>query len=271
MGLTQSSEYTNYENKISNSDIRRNIDNLFKNRSNTMDQSEATFSLGNMENYQTDDNQMTDTLQMGGRRKFRSSHQRYLNHNIEAYVNAIQSGGNPKYNQNDDMSELNNLNELDKIKEYIINDMKNQTGGNMYDLSSNDEMDNSNYDSNVLLNKLLATQYGGDTDDEDMSTDEEEDEEEDEDNAIEEEEEDDDDEDEEEDDEEDEDDEDKNVASEGSLSSTSSAIVSRIKSLSSTSYSQTNKKKKHDSDLNIVPFYSSDVSVPHPYVRRRFN
>ena len=76
--------------KYSDAEIRTNIDNMFKfNKKNNADLSEATYTMGDLNNYPTEDNyknEMSNDLQMGGKIRFKPSQRRYLNHNIEDFV-----------------------------------------------------------------------------------------------------------------------------------------------------------------------------------------
>lgn len=270
MGIGSSQPQRPY--KYSDSEIRQNIDNLFAfNRNNNPELSEASFSIGNLDNIPTETYNEYQDVQTGGTIKFKPSQRRYLRHNINEFVERIQNGGAP--DDADGMTEISDMSELDKIRSFIIN---GQSGGVLSTPFS--EMAIQDGGVRHLFSKILNNQYGGDDEDEEDEDEDDEDNEDNEDEDMETDEEEDEDMgtnmDDDMDMETDEDDEKKNPdMSEDGLSSTSSAIVSRIRSLSSTSYSNDSRgyKKKNVTDLNVVPFYSTDSSSVHPYIRKRFD
>lgn len=292
MGLTQSAPKST--RKYSDYEIKQNINKLFRvNRTNF---SEASCSL-NFDNIRTVEHNPSyneQNVQMGGKIKFNPSQKRYLKYNINEYIKRIQEGGNPNNEEYVSMSEPS---EFNKLRDFLTSGNQ-QLGGShsLYSTEASADFNNNNFFKTLFQ----ISQEGGDDDseaNEEMSTDEIEADEEigkaknendsdDDDNDD-----DDDDDDEEDDDEEEDDDDDDDedeaddntesddanlnkkkdntMSSENSLSATSSINVGPAKSWSPTSYSQSTTNKS--SDLNIVPFYSTDSSAQHPYVRNRFN
>lgn len=293
MGLTQSAPKST--RKYSDYEIKQNINKLFRvNRTNF---SEASCSL-NFDNIRTVEHNPSyneQNVQMGGKIKFNPSQKRYLKYNINEYIKRIQEGGNPNNEEYVSMSEPS---EFNKLRDFLTSG--NQQLGGSHSLYSTEASADFNNNNNFFKTLFQISQEGGDDDseaNEEMSTDEIEADEEigkaknendsdDDDNDD-----DDDDDDEEDDDEEEDDDDDDDedeaddntesddanlnkkkdntMSSENSLSATSSINVGPAKSWSPTSYSQSTTNKS--SDLNIVPFYSTDSSAQHPYVRNRFN
>jgi len=288
MGLTQSAPKAT--RKYSDYEIKQNINNLF--RTNKSNFSEASYSL-NLDNVRTIENNLAyndQNIQMGGKIKFNPSQKRYLKYDIDEYLKRIQMGGNS--NNDAQYVSMSEPEEFNKLRDFLMSGNQ-QTGGN-YELYSTDASINQNNANKFFRALFQMNQYGGD----DSMSDEEKDGEEDEDEESDIESESDND--EKEDDEDDEDDEDeeddeageadidmeavdkteetketketkenkKNIEETG-LSSTSSAAIGPMKSWSSTSYSQSTSNKS--SDLNIIPFYSTDSSAQHPYVRNRFH
>lgn len=282
MGITSS---TTGKPTYSDADVKRNIDELFNN-ARTYNFSEASYSIKDLDNIV-----VSDLPQQNGGIRFNSSKKRYLRHNINDLVH--QQGGNNSYEEISDMSEFQ------KIKDFLINDMKNNQAGGDYDI---DDLDNivssatmtANSNSNTQLIKFLNALKGGNVED----IDDDEDAESDLDEIVDDNEEEEDlegiDEDEadedldgldEEDNDSDEkpkkkknskkidkeenlDEDDSETKSDGSdLSITSEdGIIRNPEEYSATSYIE------KSSELNILPFYSSDSSInKKPYMKKRIH
>jgi len=285
MGLTQSTENTGPVKKYTDNEIRNNIQNLFNNnRENNF--SEASYSIKDLENMVVSDTQLfqgsnannqqqLQVQQLGGSNiKFNSSKNRHLMHNIQDYINTLQSGGNP--NNQETHQEISDLSEFQKIKDFLLNDIENkQSGGNAESI-----LDSLSSPSNKMtlvdaLRKITLSggAKGGADDDEDDEDDE------DDDLDLE----------GKDDDDEDEDEEPDVVSSTSSLEKKSESVSDvsaqsdenpKQESISATSdapvnsgkFSDTSYSQKVESELNIVPFYSSSESDnKHPYTKNRFN
>lgn len=273
MGLTTSTTaYQQPARKYTDADIRKNIDELFNN-AKTSNFSEVSYSINDLDNVI-----ISDVSQNGGI-KFNSSQKRYLRHNIKE--DNFQFGGN------DSLDEISDMSEFKRIKEYLINDMKNNQTGGDFDVDDMGSSASIASNSNPNLIKFLNALKGGENDDFD-----EEDEALDEDEDIDEEVLEDDEEidaDELDDDEEspkkksenqkkdknarkEEDfDEDKKESSEEQaeeeISETSEdGVIRNPEEYSATSFIE------KSSELNILPFYSSDSSInKHPYIKNRIH
>ena len=114
MGLTTST--TTYQppaRKYTDADIRKNIDELFNN-ARTNNFSEGSYSINDLNNIVIPDienipRNIANIAQNGGI-KFNPSQKRYLKYNLQ--------GGN------DSFEEISDMSEFQRIKEYLINDMK---------------------------------------------------------------------------------------------------------------------------------------------------
>lgn len=271
MGSTTSTNtYQQPAKKYTDADIRKNIDELFNN-ARTNNFSEVSYSINDLDNII-----ITDVPQNGGI-KFNSSQKRYLRHKIDE--NNLQTGGN------DNMEEISDMSEFQRIKEYLINDMKNNQSGGDFDVddmvSSATVAQNSNSNPNLI--KFLSALKGGNDDDLDDDEDEAALEDDDEDDEGLEEDEDDDEEGLDEDDDDDKSsekkskktkkerkeedfDEDKK-STEVEISETSEdGIIRNPEEYSATSFIE------KSSELNILPFYSSDSNInKHPYIKNRIH
>ncbi|ARF09772.1 hypothetical protein Indivirus_3_21 [Indivirus ILV1] len=273
MGLANSSPQAPENRKYTSAEIEQNLMRLFKNNMKN-NFSEASQTFGNV-NFSEDILEMQNA---GNPIKFKSSKNRHLEHNIEAFINKIQNGGN------ENLQLISEQSEFAKIKEYLLKEA--QTGGNnsnnksiedgityesISSISGFNELRNSlsqeggkrrkKHKVMTLAHVLQSGQLGGDRDDDsdevstpesgqlsetskqsvnlrtaDLSS----------------------------------------TSENGQLSETSKQSVNlRTADLSSTSYS--NQEYSHtsnqveSSELNIVPFYSSESSNAHPYTRNRLN
>ncbi|ARF11830.1 hypothetical protein Klosneuvirus_2_266 [Klosneuvirus KNV1] len=269
MGLTTSTvTYQKPAIKYTDADIRKNIDELFNN-AKTNNFSEASYSINDLDNII-----ISDVPQNGGI-KFNSSQKRYLRHKIDG--NNFQLGGN------ESLEEISDMSEFKRIKEYLINDMKNNQTGGDYDVDDIVSSATNASNSNQNIIKFLSALKGGNDDDLDEET--LEDDEDADDEALEEA--------FEEDDEDDDDDEealedvespkkikkvkkerkeenfseDKEEPAEVEISETSeNGIIRNPEEYSATSFVE------KSSELNILPFYSSDSSInKHPYIKNRIH
>ena len=287
MGSTQSTS-DNTAKKYTDAEIRQNIQKLFtNNRENNF--SEASYSIRDLENMVVSDGPFNQSnnmehLQLGGdlsNIKFKSSKNRHLTHDIDAYLNMYQKGGNAE-NSEHEYLDLSSVSEFKKIKDFLvtdnninnINNINNQNGGEQFDAFIDSV-------SSIQQNKLTffdalkqITQNGGvdiSDDDDDMYGDSD-------------------------------DMDDDNVymddgittsssdnssynkitSSNSTFSTTSSMMPKYSGNFSETSYSQSNTNNASNtstsysnnasSELNIVPFYSSSESdMRHPYTKNRFN
>jgi len=286
MGLTTSTvTYQQPDIKYTDADIRKNIDELFNN-AKTNNFSEASYSINDLDNII-----ISDGPQNGGI-KFNSSQKRYLRHKIDG--NNFQLGGNEK------LEEISDMSEFKRIKEYLINDMKNNQTGGDFDVDDPVSTATNASSSNQNIIKFLSALKGGNDDEFD---DEEFDEEALEDDDGEDEE---DEEDEEEDDDDDDALEDDGVESPKKKSKKSKKVKKDkkdIKERKEENFSQDKEKSTEEesteeeisatsddgiirnpeqysatsfaeksSELNILPFYSSDSSInKHPYIKNRIH
>lgn len=280
MGFTTSvTTYQQPARKYTDADIKKNIDELFNN-AKTNNFSEASYSINDLDNIVITDVQGS---QSGGI-KFNSSMKRYLRHNIDK----IQQGGN------NSLEEISDMSEFQRIKEFLVNDMKNhQTGG---DFDVDDIVSTATIGSpqnQNLVNFLSALKGGNDNDLEDDEDIDEVDLEDDEDADEAELENDEDADDDAFEDEEDDISDDKNGSKKKSdkksrkvenfdedkqkeekedcksveISETSEdGIIRNPEEHSATSFVD------KSSELNILPFYSSDSSInKHPYIKNRIH
>lgn len=242
--------------KYSDEEIKKSISKLFDNNKHNM--VETSYSLDGNLNI-TSDQMGTKSDLLGGDIKFNSLKNRHLRHNIESYIKSLQKGG---VDLNATGNAFQEIDELDKIKQILEDDMKNdvQTGGDM----ESSEVTNDNRNKVSFLDLLFK---GGkrDNDDDDFST------------SIE------------------------SDSDSDDVSTTSSKVVDGDVEMSPTSIdSKINKPKfTHDTDkddtesssmeasvdfepkksddsessnMNILPFYTSSSSdVKHPYTKNRFN
>lgn len=223
--------------KYSNAEIQQNIAQLFNNNKHNMVETNTSLSLDDTLGF-TDIHSFT-----GGDISFQSSKNRHLRHNIQQYIESLQRGGV------DTDNEFKELSELDEIKQYLEKDLQqqNQAGG----LCSSEVVDT------VPKLTLMDILKGGKRDNDSESSSDFE-----------------------------------VTESSDDISPTSSNVVNNsVNALSPTSYSdksptaqydtessmdssidiQNNFIEESDSDLNVVPFYSSTTSdAKHPYVRNRF-
>ena len=238
--------------KYTDAEIRANINQLFSSGiSNNF--SEASYSIKDLENIVVsdipfnlpppDDYLVASQPLTGGNIKFNSSKNRHLRHNIDDYVNGIQKGG-----EGEKYEEISDISEFQKIKEYLINDMKNnQTGGHFDDDSFNiigsPASESENKSKMTFLNAMIGGFIGGvdPEDDDDDGLEFEEDGPELEVPEIQE------------------------PAAEISPTSSEEKGVGEY---SETSYDNNNQS----SELHILPFYSSDSSInKNPYTKNRMN
>lgn len=256
--------------KYSNEEIKQNIKILFEKNKNNAVESSYTFSTA-VEPTSTANN-FNDNF-VGGNKKFISSKNRHLRHNIEEYVNQLQNQYGGDYTNSEHLNN-NDLIEFNKIKDYLLNDENNmqQEGGATSDLSKFSFEEESEYvPKKTLIDVLiggkrkivessdsLESSYVSDSNSNSNSYND-------------------------------------TTESSESLSKTSSAPVPMDGNFSPTSYSSTNEVNtpyvvqstessletsievdNHDSEstqssaLNILPFYSTESSNKHPYVARRF-
>lgn len=247
------------ERRYTDAEIKQNMKLLFDLNKNNL--AETSMSL-NMS--PANDNKQMDG---GAKKKFNSKKNRHLIHNIEEYVEKLQKqyGGN--------FGDNNDINEFNKIKDYLINDMN---GGGFETSDSVNMSMNSNYHnenkSYSLFNMLNGGKFNVTNDDTDIT----------------------------------------NTSSSASLgddssdennfddsiSSTSSKEVPPIAGVSPTSDSDSTSDSNNNepyvvqstessldstdnnydddnslsesTDLNVAPFYSTDSSNKHPYLSKRF-
>jgi hypothetical protein len=259
MGLTQSNPAV--PKQYTDADIKRNVQNLFHNNRKN-DFSEASYSFREaLDNATASDmfKYNEPIKHVGGNHiKFNSSKNRHLLHNIDDVINGIQNGG-------ETLEPISELSELKNIKDFLMkmNDDNMQTGGHLSDLDTitpiSNEPKTSMFD---ILHK--AMRGGADNNSDDDSDDEflnfEENGDSDNETVKE-------DDDSQENEEGDDNSDDADV--EDTMSTTSSASINKNTNFSDTSYSS----KRNSSDLNIVPFYSSEEAdnFQHPYNKNRFN
>jgi len=163
MGNSIAPENNNIQNKrYTNSEIKQNIQQLFlKNKNNLVDTSytfNEEFDVSNVDNQYVGGTSHKSI-------KFRSSKNRHLRHNIENYVEKLQKqyGGN----ENNGEADLKELSEFNKIKQYLLDDLKNDhTGGS--NLSS--ELSNMSFSTSTpsnnnmsLFNMLIGGQQNDET------------------------------------------------------------------------------------------------------------
>lgn len=270
MGITTSAPNTEIK-KYSDEDIRNNIiklckDALSNNDDNITESIKGLYDADLNDTFVEVDNsnipffveqpyKMMDTLSKpltGGNIKFKSSKQRHLNHNINNYINNLK-GGNVDDGQK--YEEISDNSELEKIKNYLMNDLNKQYGGakiKKNKRNNNDDDDFNDMESDViqsdkktLSRALFDIINDGDSDDMDDSY----------------------------------------INSDDDLniddSSDDIGIDDAINELDDTDnirepsrqakYSTTSDIKDDESELHIFPFYSSDVENQHPYIKNRFN
>jgi hypothetical protein len=264
MGLTQSNPAV--PKQYTDADIKRNVQNLFHNNRKN-DFSEASYSFREALDNATASDMFKYNEPMkhigGNHIKFNSSKNRHLLHNIDDYINGIQNGG-------ETLEPISELSELKNIKDFLMkmNDDNMQTGGYLSDLDTitpiSNEPKTSMFD---ILHRAMRGGADNDAVDSDDDSDEESlhfDANDDSDNETVKEEDDD-----SQEKEDDEDNDDNNDDVEDTMSTTSSASINKNTNFSDTSYSS----KRNSSDLNIVPFYSSEEAdnFQHPYNKNRFN
>lgn len=284
MGSSQStSDKRHLSKKYTDNEIKQNIQRLFNNnRENNF--SEYSFSAKDLENIIVSDD--FNKPQLGGVNvnnvKFASSKKRHLNHNIDEYIDMIQNGG---HNENDnEYHELSEMSEFKNIREFLRKDMGLQGGG---DYNVNSYIDSVSFTEDkkkltlyAILQDIMHSGGAKDDDSDDIDEDDEDNDHDDVDH------EDDDNEDDDDNENEDVDDDeleatlgDKDTINDSSISSVSSFVPS-YSGMSPTSYSESSVNRRStsshsnaSSELNIVPFYSSDESenMVHPYVKNRFN
>lgn len=276
MGSTQSTS-DNTTKKYTDAEIRQNIQKLFtNNRENNF--SEASYSIKDLENMVVSDGPFNQSnnmehLQLGGNLsniKFKSSKNRHLTHDIDAYLNMYQKGGNATSEH--EYLDLSSVSEFQKIKDFLVNDntINNQDGGEQFDefIDSVSSVQQNKFTFFDALKQI--TQNGGvdmSDDDDDMYSDSDD---MDDDNVY-------------------MDDgittssseytpHNKITSSSNTFSTTSSMMPKYSGKFSETSYSQSNmnsassNSNNASSELNIVPFYSSSESdMRHPYTKNRFN
>jgi hypothetical protein len=294
----------NNARKYTDAEIKQNIQILFnKNKNNLV---ESSYSLGtSIEPSSTMNNfvEQENVAAIGGANrnsiKFQSSKNRHLRHDIEGYVRQLQAQYGGQFTEDGNMNINNNdLVEFNKIKDYLLNDLNDeqneQLGGNMTSDLSNFSFSSEDDDQDVPNNKSLfdvliggklkrnmSTSSLGTTTtlspsntsnslessyvsssnsySETSST---------------------------------------NASASSTFSRTSSATVPEDGSFSPTSYSSSTKNNintpyivqstessletsislnesenatnSQSSELNIVPFYSTESSNKHPYVAKRF-
>jgi hypothetical protein len=261
--------------KYTNEEIKQNIKILFEKNKNNSVESSYTFSTA-LEPSETA-NSFADNID-GGAIKFKSSKNRHLRHNIEEYVTQLQNqyGGDltdSEHVNNNDLAEFN------KIKDYLLNDNNDmQEGGHLTsDLSQFSFEGEEGYapqkslfevliggkkKTNTSSIKSLSSSNSSSLESSYLSSS----------NSY-------------------------GETDESSLSRTSSASVPMDGHFSPTSYSTDSTNdvntpyvvqstessletsvsvydkdvaSSQSSELNIVPFYSTESSNKHPYVAKRF-
>jgi hypothetical protein len=172
-----------------------------------------------------------------GGSKFNLNKKRYKQYDIKKYINKINQNGGDINITSDDYQQLSNFSEFDKIREYMISQMKseeslssnNQKGGfreNYLNINPNSPSPATPMEKPFNFFKLMK---GGTKDSDSESYDND------------------------------------NYGDDNNFLNTESSFDS---------FSETSIDNKQ-SDVNILPFYSSDSSsdynFQHPYARNRFN
>lgn len=264
MGQSNSSLQNQEIKKYTSAEIEANLQRLFKNNiNNIFSEASQTFGQVNFSEYDGPEMQLPEArpqLQRGNGIKFKSSKNRHLQHNIDQFLKQIQTGGN------ENLQQISEQSEFAKIKKFLLDEANRaQTGGVVEDgidyesissisgfnelkstLSQDGGKRRKKHKALTLANVLQSGQLGGDRDsDSGYNLSDE---------------------------------------SEDQLSVTSDQRVDiETAKLSSTSYSDnhneeieegyspTSSQVSASSELNIVPFYSSESSHAHPYTRNRLN
>lgn len=283
MGLTQSNSNAylqKNEKKYSDEDIKNNIIQLFKNNKDNM-LSEASYTVRDLGDLVVSDTenkmQYKENKLIGGSSKtFNPDKKRYLQYDIDKLINNLQQGGSLDLN-GDDYREISDMSEFEKIKNILMNNQtgqSNQNGGNI-DIDNDFESLIKSIASPVTtednkFNFLDILKGGANREDDEEETIEFDEDDEDDDDGNDEEIDDDDNDD---DDEEIEDDDDDDLETLESDDDDTQKNKDKRKSLDSDNDNQEfSETSVRTSDLNIVPFYSSDASSEkHPYVKNRFN
>lgn len=249
MGLTASTQRTVDNYKIdenpNDTQIRDNIMRLF-NENSTHNLSAVSASLKDINNF-------TDNISTGGLNNvvFNPVQKRYLDHNIQDYLNNLQlngldnlSGGKNTNSENYYQT-ISETSEFNKIRGYLLKDINGQSGGNsrkhmtlastLLDMIPN-ESNLEDFDDSDVSDEFIDDEL----DDEELNDEELDDEELDDDLDI--------------------------------GNETSDNFIVNSASPSGGKYSDTSYDNNASSELNILPFYSTDSSInKHPYVASRFN
>lgn len=246
MGLIQSAPKNR---QYSSSQIKENISNMFKSGDHKLF-SDATYSLGNMNVEDTPEpipaaNEVPKTNTNNN-----ENAQRYMNYDIDGFIKNLKSGGVVEQPKLDDDS----IKELDKIRDYLVEQQKTtMTGGGCGDSEIsfksilNNTMTPDTTTETQLPNFLKAIRGGAKVKDDSDSTDDLNDDFDDDNDDF---------------------DEKDSSSTKPTQNKQNFRTKKQKKTFSDTSYSVISS-----SELNIVPFYSSDASsdLKHPYIRNRFN
>jgi len=264
MGFQSSNEYIEYK-KISQAELQKNIENLFGKRNNIILSEDSITNFDKKMNMSLKNNDLKNYNFIGGGRNITSRTQKYKDYNLGEFLKQKmnQYGGNiDLFNQDldtktsENYNELSNFSEFDRIRDYMVSQMKDgQNGGQMNFDSSEKNKFNILTPSPVtpnnkpfnLLNIMKGGAYSNNNSDSNSVV----------------------------------------FSSEdtGQFDFKTSESTFTLDSLDNSSinfspinnYSETSSINVDnlDSELNIYPFYSSesseDYSFQHPYVKDRFN
>ena len=265
MGMATSTLEVQDIKKYTSAEIDDNLKKLFKNNGGAGSYSEASQTIG----FRFNENELL-TGGVNTAIKFNSSKNRHLRHNIEQFLNKVQTGGNQ-----DNKQELDEQSEFAKIKEYLIKE--NQEVQDIQDVQAGGAIQESDYEAissisgfNDFINTLsqsgggetkkyasLASvlrsgQLGGDREDNLDIEEKEEEEKEVKDDS----------------DEDLEDLDDSDDLDEDISSTSNEEVDIETANISPTS----NQEGSASSGLNIIPFYSSsESSHAKPYTKNRLN
>lgn len=161
----------NSKKKYNNSEIQKNIEKVFSLNNNNFSEASLKYNPNlSVSDNSVEGNIFTKTMIpsnndyiIGGKRNYGNNHfssgrNRYDKYNINNILleqkKKIKKGGSYKKEVSDDIEELSNFSELDRIRDYMLNKMDNQKGGNCGCNNATDDVNYSDFDKNMKLDSI---------------------------------------------------------------------------------------------------------------------